>query len=44
MICKRKAIGGQRLPESSCARKGAVNIDISITSSNGDRNIMQLLE
>ena len=31
----------QRIPESSCARKETVDIDILVTSRNGDRKIMQ---
>ena len=31
----------QRIPEFSCARKETVDIDILVTSSNGDRKIMQ---
>ena len=31
----------QRIPESSCVRKETVDIDILVTSSNGDRKIMQ---
>ena len=29
------------MPESSCAKKETVDIDILITSWNGDRKIMQ---
>ena len=32
------------IPGSSCARKEAVDIDMLITSTNGDRKIMQSLE
>ena len=38
---QRKAFNGQRIPESSCARKETVDIDILVTSRNGDRKIMQ---
>ena len=31
-----KAFYRQRIPESSCARKGTVGIDILVTSRNGD--------
>ena len=31
----------QRIPESSCARKETVDIDILVISRNGDRKIMQ---
>ena len=33
----------QRIPESSCARKEIVDINISIISRNGDRKIMQFI-
>ena len=36
-----KAFYGQRIPESSCARKETVDIDVLVTSRNGDRKIMQ---
>ena len=36
-----KALYRQRVPESSCARKQTVDIDILVTSRNGDRKIMQ---
>ena len=38
---QRKALYRQRIPESSCARKKTVDIDILVTSRNGDRKIMQ---
>ena len=38
---QRKAIRRQRFPESSCAMKETVDIDVLITSRNGDRKIMQ---
>ena len=42
IIGQRKAFCGQRIPESSCARKETVDIDIFITSRRkGDRKIMQ---
>ena len=41
IICQRKAFYRQRIPESSCARKETVDIDILVTSRNGDRKIMQ---
>ena len=40
-IGQRKAFYGQRIPDSSCARKETVDIDILVTSGNGDRKIMQ---
>ena len=36
-----KAFYRQRIPESSCARKETVDIDMIVTSRNGDRKIMQ---
>ena len=41
IIGQRKAFNRQRIPESSCARKETVDIDILVTSRNGDRKIMQ---
>ena len=41
IIGERKAFYRQRIPESSCARKETVDIDILVTSRNGDRKIMQ---
>ena len=31
----------QRIPEASCVSKKTVDIDILVTSGNGDRKIMQ---
>ena len=41
MIGQRKAFYRQRIPEFSRARKETVDIDILVTSRNGDRKIMQ---
>ena len=41
IIGQSKAFYRQRIPESSCARKETVDIDIIVTSKNGDRKIMQ---
>ena len=41
IIGQRKAFYRQKIPESSCARKETVDIDIFVTSRNGDRKIMQ---
>ena len=41
IIGQMKAFYRQRIPESICARKEAVNIDILVTSRNGGRKIMQ---
>ena len=41
IIGERKALYRKRIPESSCARKETVDIDILVTSRNGDRIIMQ---
>ena len=44
IIGQRKAFYRQRIPESSCARKETVDIDILVTSRNGDRKIMQSIK
>ena len=36
IIGQRKAFYRHRIPESSCARKKTVDIDILVTSKNGD--------
>ena len=41
IIGQRKAFYRERVPEPSYARKETVDIDILVTSSNGDRKIMQ---
>ena len=41
IIGQRKAFFRQRIPEFSRARKKTVDIDILLTSRNGDRKIMQ---
>ena len=41
IIGQRKAFYRQRIPESSCARKETVEIDILVTSRNGNRKIMR---
>ena len=41
IISQRKAFYRQRIPESSCAMKETVDIDILVTSRNGHRKIMQ---
>ena len=43
IIGQRKAFCVQRIPESSCARKETVDIDILVTFRNGDRKIMQYI-
>ena len=40
-IGQRKAFYRQRIPEFSCERKETVDIDILVTSRNGDRKIMK---
>ena len=42
-IGQRKVFYRQRIPESSCARKEAVDTDILVTSRNGERKIMQYI-
>ena len=41
IIGQKKAFYRQRIPEFSCAKKETVDIDILVTSRNGDRKIMQ---
>ena len=41
IIGQRKAFYRHRIPEPSCARKETVDIDILVTSRNGDRKIIQ---
>ena len=41
IISQRKAFYRQRIPEFSGVRKETVDIDILVTSRNGDRKIMQ---
>ena len=41
IIGQRKAFYRQKIPESSCVRKETVDIDILVTSRNGDRKIIQ---
>ena len=41
IIGQRKACYRQRIPESSRARIETVDIDILVTSTNGDRKIMR---
>ena len=41
IIGPRKASYRRRIPESSCVRKKNVDIDILVTSRNGDRKIMR---
>ena len=43
IISQRKALYRQRIPESGCARKEAVDIDIPVASRNGDIKIMQFI-
>ena len=39
-MVQRKEFYRQRIPEYSCARKETVDINILITSRNGDRKII----
>ena len=43
IIGRTKAFYRQRIPESSCVRKETVDIDILVTSRNGDRKIKQCI-
>ena len=40
IIGQRKTFYRQRIPGSICARKETVDIDIFVTSRNGDKKIM----
>ena len=41
IIGQSKAFYMQKIPEPNCVRKETVNIDIHVTSRNGDWKIMQ---
>ena len=41
IIGQKKTFYWQSIPESSCAKKEIIDIDILVTSRNGDRKIMQ---
>ena len=41
LTSKEKYSIGREIPEFSCARKETIDIDILVTSRNGDRKIMQ---
>ena len=43
IIGQRKAFYRQKIPASSCAKKETVDIDILVTSRNGDRKVMQYI-
>ena len=43
IIAQRKAFYKQRIPESSCARKETIKIDILVTARNSDKKIMQTI-
>ena len=44
IIGQRKAFYRQRIPESSCTRKETDDIDIVVTSRNGDKKSHYLSE
>ena len=44
VIGQRKAFHRQKIPESSCATKETVDIDIVVTSRNGDKKSCNLSE
>ena len=44
IIGQRKAFYRQRIPEPSCDRKETADIDILVTSKNGDRKTMQSIK
>ena len=41
IIGQRKTFYMQKIPESSSARKKTVDVDILVTSRNGDRKVIQ---
>ena len=41
VVAQRKAFYRQKISGSSCAWKETVDVDILVTSRNGDRKIMQ---
>ena len=41
---QRKAFCEQRIPESSCARRKTIDIDILVRSGKGDRKVMQQIK
>ena len=43
IIGQRKAFYRERIPETSCARKETVEIDIPVPSMNGNRKIKQYI-
>ena len=43
IIRQRRALLRQRIPEPSCSKKETVDIDILVTSGNGDSKIMQFI-
>ena len=43
-MSQRKVFCRQRILGPSCARKETIGIDILVTSSNGDRKIMQSIK
>ena len=43
IIGQMKAFYKWRVPEPSCARKETVDIDVPVTSRNGDRKLMQCI-
>ena len=44
IIGQKKTFYRQRIPERSCAREETVDIDIHVTSRNGDRKSCNLSE
>ena len=44
IIGQTKAFYRQRIPEASCERKETADMDILVTSKNGDRKIMQSIK
>ena len=44
IIGQRKAFYRQKIPGSNCAQKETVDIDVFVTSRNGERKIMQSIK
>ena len=44
IIGQRKAFYRQKIPQSRCVRKETVDIDILLTSRNGDTKIIQSIK
>ena len=43
IIARKKAFYRQKIPESSCVRKGTADIDVLVTYRNGKRKVLQFI-